>query len=81
LKRIGIALVGDFDKKMHTHLALNKSIDNGNPHLAFKLEGNGSQHFVATTLFQQTIFTMEYGLLRGRHIKVKAVELIAHRFC
>lgn len=27
MKRIGIALVGDFDKKMHTHLALKESID------------------------------------------------------
>lgn len=38
MKRIGIALVGDFDEKMHTHLSLNESIRHCKPHLSFELE-------------------------------------------
>ena len=38
MKRIRIALVGDFDEKMHTHIALNQSIDHCKPHLSFDLE-------------------------------------------
>ncbi len=38
MKRIKIALVGDFDEKMHTHIALNKSIEHCRPRLPFSLE-------------------------------------------
>lgn len=38
MKRIGIALVGDFDENMHTHLALNESIDHCRAFLQFDLE-------------------------------------------
>lgn len=40
MKRIGIALVGDFDKKMHTHLALNGSINHCRAHLQFELQAD-----------------------------------------
>lgn len=38
MKRTRIALVGDFDENMHTHLALNESIDHCRPLLPFDLE-------------------------------------------
>jgi CTP synthase (UTP-ammonia lyase) len=38
MKRIRIALVGDFDKNMHTHLALNESIEHCRPLLPFDLK-------------------------------------------
>jgi len=38
IKRIQIALVGDFDKNMYTHVALNESIEHCRPHLNFELE-------------------------------------------
>ncbi len=37
-KRIQIAVVGDFEKNMYTHVALNDSIEHCRPHLHFKLE-------------------------------------------
>jgi CTP synthase (UTP-ammonia lyase) len=37
-KRIQIGLVGDFDEKMYTHVALNNSIAHCMPHLHFTLE-------------------------------------------
>jgi CTP synthase (UTP-ammonia lyase) len=37
-KRIQIALVGDFDAKMYTHIALNDSIEHCRPHLPVKLD-------------------------------------------
>jgi CTP synthase (UTP-ammonia lyase) len=37
-KRIQIGLVGDFDKNMYTHVALNDSIGHCKPHLHFTLE-------------------------------------------
>ena len=40
MKRIRIALVGDFDKKMHTHIALNDSIEHCKPYLPFEVEAN-----------------------------------------
>ncbi len=38
MKRIKIALVGDFDEKMHTHRALNESIEHCKGQLAFHLD-------------------------------------------
>ncbi len=37
MKRIKIALVGDFNEKMHTHIALNESIDHCRSQLPFEL--------------------------------------------
>ncbi len=37
MKRIRIALVGDFDEKIHTLVALNKSIDHAKQSLSFEL--------------------------------------------
>ena len=46
MKRIAIALVGDFDEKMYTHISLNASIDHCRPHLPFELEAKwvSTQH-------------------------------------
>jgi CTP synthase (UTP-ammonia lyase) len=38
MKRICIGLVGDFNEKLHTHKALNESIDHCRNHLDFELE-------------------------------------------
>jgi CTP synthase (UTP-ammonia lyase) len=38
MKRIKIALVGDFDEKMYTHAALNESINHCRSKLSFKLD-------------------------------------------
>lgn len=38
MKRIRIALVGDFNEKMHTHIALNESIDHCRSQLPFELD-------------------------------------------
>ena len=40
MKRIQIALVGDFNEKIHTLVALNHSIDHARSHLPFELEAN-----------------------------------------
>lgn len=37
-KRIQVGLVGDFDEKMYTHVALNNAIEHCRPHLHFTLE-------------------------------------------
>jgi CTP synthase (UTP-ammonia lyase) len=51
MKRIKIALVGDFDEKMHTHRALNESIEHCKPQLAFHLD----TEWVATELSDKII--------------------------
>src|SRR5688572_719116 len=38
MKRISIALVGDFDEKIPTLVALNESIEHARPHLEFGLD-------------------------------------------
>jgi hypothetical protein len=38
LKRIRLGLVGDFDEKMHTHVALQASIDHCRKYLDFDIE-------------------------------------------
>jgi CTP synthase (UTP-ammonia lyase) len=38
VKRIQIGLVGDFDEKIYTHVALNEAIEHCRPHLHFTLE-------------------------------------------
>jgi CTP synthase (UTP-ammonia lyase) len=38
MKRICIGLVGDFSEKIHTHIALNNSIEHCRPHLPFRFE-------------------------------------------
>jgi CTP synthase (UTP-ammonia lyase) len=56
-KRIQIGLVGDFDEKMYTHIALRESIDHCRPHLHFALETSWiatediSETFLATSNF------------------------------
>lgn len=38
MKRIRIALVGDFDEKMHTHAALNQAVEHCRQHVPFEFE-------------------------------------------
>lgn len=52
MKRICIGLVGDFSEKMHTHVALNNSIEHCRKHLEFRLE----TRWVSTATLIETIF-------------------------
>jgi len=38
MKRISIALVGDFNEKMYTHVALNNAVEHCRKHLDFLVE-------------------------------------------
>jgi CTP synthase (UTP-ammonia lyase) len=57
-KRVQIGLVGDFDKNMYTHVALNNAIEHCVPQLPFKLETQWlptaelNENFLATQSFQ-----------------------------
>ncbi|MBL0742254.1 glutamine amidotransferase-related protein [Chryseolinea lacunae] len=52
MKRIRVGLVGDFNEKIHTHLALNEAIDHCRPFLDFMLDA----HWVNTATLDETIF-------------------------
>lgn len=43
MKRVKIALVGDFDKNMYTHVALNDAIEHARAHLPFTLNAKWVQ--------------------------------------
>jgi CTP synthase (UTP-ammonia lyase) len=50
MKRICIGLVGDFSEKIHTHVALNHSLEHCRPHLPFRFDAQ----WIATPSLNET---------------------------